>query len=261
MEIGASTSNFYPEQPEDALATLLRAGFRTVEIFINAPSELEPAFVDTLKKQCDDAGARVAAIHPFSAFMEPFFLFSPYARRVTDGFAMYERFFEAAARLGAPTFVLHGDRPTGSLSEAAFCERYGQLYDLGRSYGVQVAQENVVRFRSEAPALLDTMRRTLGEKAKFVLDFKQAGRCGLSPQAVMQAMGDGIVHVHISDCDDTHDCLPPGRGVRDFRSDLRALRDSGYDGVLMLELYRANFGDITDLCRAREYLEEITCHL
>ncbi len=261
MEIGASTSNFYPEQPETALAQLLNAGFRTVEIFLNAPSELKPSFVDDLKRQCDDAGARVAAIHPFSSFLEPFFLFSPYQRRADDGLDMYKVFFETAARLEAPIMVLHGDKAAGHLNEEAYLERYERIYDAGASYGVTVAQENVVRFRSESLSVLESMRKALGDKAKFVCDFKQAGRCGLDPAEVIDVMGDAIVHVHISDRTDAADCLPPGTGTRDFKSLLQKLKTVGYDGVLMLELYRGNFADADDLCRAKEYLEEITCHL
>ncbi len=261
MEIGASTSNFYPEQPETTLARLLAAGFRTVEIFLNAPSELKLSFVDDLKRQCDDAGTRVAAIHPFSSFMEPFFLFSPYQRRADDGLDMYKMFFETAARLEAPIMVLHGDKVAGHLDEEAYLARYERIYDTGAAYGVTVAQENVVRFRSESLDTLHTLRKALGDKAKFVCDFKQAGRCGLDPAAVIDAMGDAIVHVHISDRNDTADCLPPGTGTRDFEALLRRLRAVGYDGALMLELYRGNFKDMDDLCRAKEYLEEITCHL
>ena len=177
MEIGASTSNFYPEQPETALKQILDAGFRTVEIFLNAPSELKPSFVDDLKRQCDDAGARVAAIHPFSSFLEPFFLFSPYQRRADDGLDMYKLFFETAARLEAPIMVLHGDKAAGHLDEEAYLKRYERIFDTGAAYGVTVAQENVVRFRSESLDTLRALRRSLGEKAKFVFDFKQSGRC------------------------------------------------------------------------------------
>lgn len=261
MTVGASTSNFYPAPLEDALDTVLAAGFRNVEIFLNAPSEVSPAFVDDLRRHCDTAGAVVSAVHPYSSFMEPFFLFSPYERRAEDGFEMYKPQFEAAARLGAPYLVLHGAKPLGQMTVQQLVERYERFYNLAASYGVTVAQENVAKFCSADIAYLQAMRTQLGDKAKFVFDFKQTGRCGLSPEQVIHTMRDAIVHVHISDCDNTCDCLPPGTGTRDYPSLLQYLRSVGYDGVLMLELYRSNFRSLDDLVRSRSFLEEITCHL
>ncbi|HVT94935.1 MAG TPA: sugar phosphate isomerase/epimerase family protein [Bryobacteraceae bacterium] len=46
-----------------------------------------------------------------------------------------------------------------------------------------------------------------------------------------------IAHVHLSDCDGKkHGDLPPGRGVVDFPPFLRALKDTGFDGVISIEL-------------------------
>ena len=261
MIVGASTSNFYPMPVEDALDAILAAGFRNVEIFLNASSECKPSFVKELKKRCDAAGATVSAVHPYSSFMEPFFLYSPYRRRMYDALEMYKPMFEAAAILGAPYLVIHGDKPLGVLSLEQSLERFELLYHWGKAFGAVPAQENVVKFSSADPAYLCALRQHMGDRAKFVLDFKQSGRCGLSPEDVMDAMGDSIVHVHISDRDDCRDCLPPGQGTREFLPTLKALKARGYDGVLMLELYRKNFQSADDLIAAGRYLEEITCLL
>ena len=46
-----------------------------------------------------------------------------------------------------------------------------------------------------------------------------------------------IGHAHFSDCDgQVHGDLPPGRGVVDFPPYLRAIRETGYDGTLSIEL-------------------------
>ncbi len=261
MIVGASTSNFYPAPLEEALDMVLAAGFRSVEIFLNAPSEVSPAFVDELKRRCDAAGAVVSAVHPYSSFMEPFFLFTPYERRADDGFEMYKPQFEAAARLSAPYLVLHGAKSLGQMRVEQLLERYERLYDLGQTYGVTVAQENVNKFSSAELPFLQAMKTMLGEKARFVLDVKQSDRSGLDPLQVIETMGNHIAHVHISDRNEQYDCLPPGRGTRDFSTILQALKAVGYDGVLMLELYRPNFESAEDLERSRAFLEEITCHL
>ena len=257
MNIGASTSNFYPLPPEESLAILLQAGFRTVEVFFNTLSELELPFVRKLRHRIEAAGATVAAVHPFSSFIEPFFLFGTYSRRLTDGFALYERTFEAAAEIGAPYVVIHGDRPEGVLTPEQSVERFGQLCDLGASVGVYPAQENVVNFRSQDQNYLRLMREMLGEKARFVLDVKQAFRCGVSAESVIEAMGKGIVHVHISDHTEEYDCLPPGQGNTDYAELLKCLQQNGYNGTLMLELYRRNFKDVQDLLNSAQLLEDL----
>ncbi len=254
MVIGASTSNFYPALLEDALDTVLSLGFRDTEVFFNAASELQPSFVDDLRRRADHAGARIHAVHPHTSFMEPHFLFSPYARRADEMIENYKYTFDAAARLGAKFLVLHGDRENGSLSVEQSIERYERLYDLGLTFGVRVAQENVVRFRSSSLDYIRALREALGSKAAFVLDIKQTVRCGLSVEEVAAAMGNAIVHVHVSDHDTDHDCLPPSQGTFDYNRLFSLLRDIRYDGALIIELYRHGFQDPTDLVTAAEYL-------
>lgn len=258
MNIGASTSNFYPLSTEESLNTVLKAGFRTVEIFFNASSELNPTFVGDLRRRADAAGAAVVAVHPYTSFMEPHFLFSIYERRAQDMLEEYKREFEAAAILGAPYLILHGDRENSPLPIEASLERYERLYDLGQTFGVQLAQENVVRYRSADLAYLQAVRDTLKEKAAFVLDVKQCVRCGLSVEQVAQAMSDAIVHVHVSDHDGIRDCLPPGQGTFDYTRLFSLLNERHYDGALMLELYRAGFKDERDLVAAAAYLQSFS---
>lgn len=257
MKIGASTANFYPLPIEQALDTLLNADFRTVEIFLNAPSEREPHFIKQLNRRLLEAGATVPALHPYSSFTEPFFLFSAYERRFADGLEEYKRQFEAAAILGAPYLILHGDRQHGILSVEQSLERYEALYDLGRTFGVSVAQENVVHYRSADLSYLRALRDTLGDKAHFVFDIKQAVRCGLSAQEVLEVMGDRLVHVHISDHTPDQDCLPPGKGAFDYPSFLKALSNHGYRGSLILELYRNGFDSVIDLQQSADYIHSL----
>ena len=49
MEIGASTACFYPIETEKALKKVCDLGFKTTEVFVNSPCELEDNFVKELK--------------------------------------------------------------------------------------------------------------------------------------------------------------------------------------------------------------------
>ena len=256
MNVGASTSNLYPMLTEDALACLLKMEFRNIEVFINTESEAEPAFSRSLRRQAETAGANIRSLHPYISGTEPYLLFSAYERRFHDGLKIYEKIFQSANEMGASLVVMHGDKVNGVLPVAESIGRYEILFDLGQQYGVTLAQENVFRFRSSDNAYLRSMRDQLGDKAHFVLDFKQCVRCGHTVEEVMDAMGDAIVHVHVSDQDEKHDCLLPGPGRLDYAALFRRLKTYGFSGTLMLELYRCNFHIPEDLADGRRKLEE-----
>ncbi len=256
MQLAASTANLYPAPTEQALDDLLTLGFRTLEVFLNTESETEDGYLRDLRRRADAVGARIVSLHPYASLVEPYLLFSAYERRFRDGLRIYDRMFHAAAMLGADFLVLHGDREGGVLDDEAFAARYAALYDLGRTHGVTLLQENVVRFRACRPNMVRTMRQRLGDKARFVLDVKQCERAGVTVEEMIDAMGDAIAHVHISDCDDAHDCLPPGGGQRDFAALFRRLRDVGFDGAVTIELSRHNFGDPAELWDAGRYLTQ-----
>lgn len=256
MNIGASTSNLYPLPIEESLDNILALGIRHTEIFFNAACELEAPFVEEMRRRLDAHGAVAHAIHPHTSFMEPHFLFSVYERRADEMVENYKRNFEAAARLGARYVVLHGDRAQSPLPLETSLERYERLYDLGATFGVRVAQENVVRFRAESLDYIRALRRHLGDKAAFVLDVKQTVRCGHAIEDVAEAMGDAIVHVHVSDHTAEQDCLLPGKGTFDYGRLRRILEARRYDGAVLLELYRRNFGEPCELQQAVAWLTE-----
>ena len=256
MDIGASTSNLYPRPTEEALDTLLGLGFRTLEVFVNTESETVPHFVKELRRRADGMGGKILSLHSYTSGIDPFLLFSAYRRRYEDGLEHYRHIFAAAALAGARYVVVHGDKAGGVLPEEEIFARYAHLYDLGRAEGVTLLQENVVQFRSGDPAFLRRMRTALGKKARFVFDIKQCARCGLEPAAVLNAMGDGLRHVHISDQGEEGDCLLPGKGTDDYPTLYRQMASNGFHGSWIMELYRQNFGDPIELAEGRRYLEK-----
>ena len=257
MNVGVSTANLYPMYTEEALEQLLKAGFQYIEIFINTESEAEPEFAGELRRRADVYGARILSVHSYNAISEAFLYFSNYQRRFEDGVKHLKKLFETACILGASYVIIHGDRPYSPLSDEDSIRRFERLYDLGKKYGIILLQENVFNYRSGNLAYLSNMRRLLGEKAQFVLDLKQCKRCGIHPSDVISAMAGGIRHVHVSDSDDLHDCLVPGRGKTDYGELLSQLKKNGFEGDLIMELYRNNFNDITDLDQGCKILKKM----
>ena len=253
MRIGMSSSCFYPEETERSLRRIGEAGAKTAELFFNSPGELQG---DLLRELCairDHYGMEIVSVHPFMSFAEGFYLFSDYERRFRDSLDFYPRFFEAAEVLGAHLFVLHGAKRL-MIEPDCYAERFARLNEKAKPFGVQVAHENVVHYVGEDPAFMQMLQTALGRDFAMVLDLKQAYRAGVDPFAFIDAVGDSIVHVHASDSDPDHDCMPPGKGAFPFRRLFDALEGRGYKGKYLIELYRHNFTDERDLTEAQHFL-------
>lgn len=260
MNIGISTACLYPLETEKALIKLTDKGFHLFEIFYNTHSELSTPFTQEVKGILARSGSRLKSVHPFTSGYEPYMIFTNYKRRFLDSLEFYKQYFTAASALGAQILVIHGDRhteKTGGITDEEYFEKFARLSILGEQYGITVAQENVNLFRSQNPAFIKRMKASLGDRAKFVLDIKQAVRSGNNPLAVCEAMGDGLVHLHLNDYNDTQDCLLPGKGHADYNGLFALLRKYKYRGDAVIEVYRTNFDKIDQLRESRAYLEGI----
>lgn len=259
MRSGISTACLYPMNLEQALSTLIGIDFHLFEVFINTSSELKPGYLRELKQMTEESGSCVKSIHPFTSGFESFLLFSDYERRFNDGLEFYKQYFQAANLLDAKILVLHGQRndKRSRISENEYFEHYARLFELGKSFGVTVAQENVNLFRSDDPKFITRMREYLRDECAFVLDIKQAVRGGEDPFEMCAAMGERLVHVHINDNKPGNDCLLPGKGIMDFDALTRMMLDYHYAGDLIVEVYRRDFKDVEELTHAKKVVESL----
>lgn len=258
MQAGISTACLYPMQLEDSLAKLIAAGFRCFEVFVNTDSELQDRYLAGLRRTADGSGSVIRSVHPYTSGFENFLLFSEYRRRFEDGLEYYKRYFHACNLLGANILVLHGRRcDKCSIPDEEFFERYARIFALGRTFGVTVAQENVNLYCSDDPSFLRGMKRACGRDCAFVLDIKQAVRGGSNPYTVCEAMGSRIVHVHINDNSPVSDCLLPGFGRMDYARLMSMLSDFGFDGSLIIEVYRKSFGGMDEIAQAKKTVERL----
>lgn len=249
MKIGISTGCLYPELTENSIRILTGMGFDRFEVFFNSFSELENDYLDRLRYFLDSHNAHVVSVHPFVSSFESFLLFSAYERRFIDGAGFYEMFYRAASRIGADKVVLHGLNTSyaSSLSDKEYFRRYAFMQENARRYGVELLQENVNIFRSSSPEFISEMRSSLAGTASFVLDVKQALRAGVDPLKMADAMGGSLKHVHISDRSPDGLCVLPFSGVFDIEGFVSGLAERGYDGDLIIEVYRTGFDNIQQL--------------
>lgn len=258
MAVGISTSCFYPQTTEDSLRAVGELGAPCTEIFINSPTELRPGFMDALAEIQKAYGLRVTSFHTYASFTESYYYFSSYARRFTDSLEDFKRYFYGMALLEAKFLVLHGAKIPGSIPDEQVFERFGVLAELAAAHGVTLCQENVVHYRSESPAYLKAMRAYLGGRFHMVLDVKQARRTGIDPYVFAEEFAREIVHIHISDYTDAQDCVVPfAAGTRfDFPRFFSFMREKGYQGDYMLELYENSYRRPDEIRLARERLEK-----
>lgn len=259
MQCGISTACFYPARTLDALRTVADTGAPVTEIFLNTFRELEDGFARELEAVVRQSGIRVSSIHPFSSMLEGFLFASRYEDRTKDGFDLYEKYFSICQRLGADKLVFHGDHksPMNTFPLDEYAQRFCRLAELGLQYSVRLCHENVFYCRLADPFAVAGLRPLLGEHAAFVLDMKQALRGGVDAAAMLDAMGGDVCHVHISDHGRGHDCLPPGQGEEDFPAFISQLAELGFQGDLIIELYRDNFSSPKDLTASMEYIHSL----
>lgn len=262
MNIGISSSCFYPTTPEVSLERLGKMGVKTSEIFLNTPSETTKEFSKKLCEIIDRYGMNIVSFHPYMSFAEGFFIFSNYERRFEDSLEMYKPIFETAARVGAKYYVLHGSKEKLMISPQEYAQRFEKFSDTAKSFGICVAHENVNAYVGQDPHFLAYLKSVLGNKFKAVLDVKQARRCGADVYEYIDLLQDSIVHLHLSDCKKDSDCLPPSQsGEFDFKRLFEKLKSISYKGDAVIEVYSHNFEKDEELFEAMNYLKSLESNI
>jgi sugar phosphate isomerase/epimerase len=258
MNVGASTSCFYPLETEKSLKKIAALGFKKTEIFFNTFSELEAPFLKELKLIADANGVEILSVHPYSAPIENMCIFGEYRRRYEDYIDLYRKYCHACAVLGGKFVVIHGafDKRKINLPDDIYFERFASLIEIGKSEGVTVCQENVNKFKSQHIAFMKKMRDVIGSDFNMVFDIKQSIRAGYDPFKFLEEMKSSIVHVHLSDnLMPEKDCMPPGKGNFDFKRLFGELEKADYKGDYVIEIYSEGYDVEKELRDSKEYLE------
>ena len=256
MKCGISTACFYPEETAQAVLHLGNFFKGSTEVFLNTFSELEQDYLQRLKEISLQKSLDIVSLHPFSCGFEPFLFFTDYDGRFTDGEKLYRKYFSASNFLGAKLLVLHGDTRYRKIDMQFYAQRFMRLAAVAQEYGVILAQENVERCCCAFPENIRLLRQYTEDKVKFVLDLKQARRAGVSAQEMIEAMGvQNICHLHLSDADDTHDCLAPGEGTVDFAAIFSHFGTHIEHITKVVELYNDNFQQEEQLLQAANYID------
>lgn len=255
MKIGISSGCWYPSLTEDSAEKIKNAGYDTAEIFLCDESENETVYLTDLKNRFDNLGIKIISVHPYTSFAEQFLFFSEYGRRRESAFKYYRKYHNACKILGAEIINFHG--ATSPIEPERYAEIYSRLYREAKDEGLTFCQENVRKFTCGKASYIAELKRILCDEISFTLDVKQAHMEGESLSEMIKIMSNNIKLVHISDHTETEPCLLPGFGSFDTESFLKKLKNYGYDGHIITEVYSKNYKKESEIKDSQIYLSNL----
>lgn len=254
MKTGISTASlFLRQETEQAMETAKQLGAQCVEIFLQTFYEYRPEFSEKLPKDI-----KVSSVHVNTHHIEHS-LFNPSRRVRGDGYYWLDQVMRSARILGCKNYTFHGkvgkvesiDEIESYLSPAVgFCSRYG----------VNLCLENVAWSIYHKPGIFSELKRRI-PSLMGVFDIKQAQRSGCPYKQYIKDMQGAISHVHLSDTDKNGNMCLPGKGTYNFKEILSRLKDAGFDGDVIIEVYNENFADIGELKKSLDFVNEIVYKL
>lgn len=255
MKTGISTASlFLKQETEDAFATIKQLGADCVEIFYQTFYEYRPEFSEKLADAAKEI--EVSSVHVNTWHIENA-LFSRSRRIRGDGFYWLDQVMRSAQLLGCRAYTFHGkpqnDRPRDIGEEAEYIRAASEFC---ARYGVKLCLENVAWCSYNKAGKFSELKNRIPDLAG-VFDIKQAQRSGYPYKDYIEDMKGSISHVHLSDIDlNGHMCLP-GKGTYKFAEIISRLKDAGFDGNILIEVYPENYSDISELKTSLNYLNEI----
>lgn len=251
MNVGMSTACFFGRLlNEEALREIGDMGIHLAEVFFAGQCEYRPSFVHELRRIAREKDIHIRSVHAFTTQFEPQ-LFSIHPRQFQEAKETLYQVLDAAAALGADTYVFHGPP---YLKRARKLEvdypRVGQtmseIADLAAEYGVRLCYETVhwcwYHFPDFAPRLLEHVS---SDNLFFTLDMKQAAQSGYEMTEYIDKMDGRLAHVHVCDfaVDPERGTVPrmPMQGQADWSGLRDKLREVDFKGDLMLEVYTRDY--------------------
>lgn len=227
--VALSTASVYPESIEVGFLLAAELGYDGVELMVwTDPVSQDIGAVERLSARYR---VPVLAVHaPCLAVTQ----------RVwgTDPLLRMRRSAEAASILGAPTVVVHPPFRWQRAYSRAFADA---VDEAAQRYDVALAVENMFPVRraglSACPYHPSEDPTDVGHRY-YTLDLSHTATAGVDALDLLDRMGKGLQHLHLTDgSGSTHDeHLVPGRGNQPCGQVCERLVDSGFDGVVVLEI-------------------------
>jgi len=253
MKLGYSSNAFVKMSLLNAIKQIADLGFGGIEIMGDRPHLYPPDWNDEalqyLKRKIGRSGLSVTNINSFTLFAVgdtylPSWIEPEQSRREMR-VAHTLQSLHMADELGCANISVPpgGPLPSGMSGKEAF-----RLFHAGLDQVIPLAEELGVKILIEPEP--DLLMENTKQIRSFISDIRspQVGVnfdighffcAGEDPGESFQELLPWIGHVHIEDiaASRKHHHLIPGQGAIDFEAVLQAIKDTGYDGNISLELY------------------------
>ena len=218
----------------DELRRIAAGGFDYVDLTLEPPGAwpVEPREVRALLDE-----TRLGVVGHTAWYLP---IASPFPPLRAAGRGVLLEAFDVFAAIGATLVNIHPDPVTRSYpradATAGNVDAVAELAGAAAARGLTLMVENMGRSfgtAAELAPLLDA-----DPAVHFHLDVGHAHLAGDTTAEFLDAFGDRLAHVHVSDnfgADDLH--LPLGAGSVDWPGAIAALRGAGYDGTVTLEIH------------------------
>jgi len=261
MKTGVSTASlFLRKYNEDAVALLHTLGVKTAEIFLTTCSEYGQDFAKLLASRKGEM--TVNSVHSLVTDFEPQ-LFNLHDRARADAFSRLEKVMESAQILHAPYYTFHGTARVKKASRSGEKDNFPKMIkdfqavsDFCNARGVTLCLENVEWATYNRFGVFSTLAKEI-PNLKGVLDIKQARISQTPYETYIDEMGSRLAYAHVSDVDENGRMCLPCKGSFDFETLIKRLKDVGFNGALLIEVYTNDYGDETELKTACDALDEL----
>jgi sugar phosphate isomerase/epimerase len=216
-------------------------GFDTVDIFTD-PLDIDATERALIKNTCRDLDLPIVSLCCVALGLTDF---NPPVRRFH--LDRCRAFLDLAAELGCSNLLLVLGEYIWQREVIPPAEQWRTGVEAVRTLGAFAATRGVkiaIELEPFRLSLVNSIDTMLGFLNDVGLPETVRANCDIShlhlvhaPPADVARLAGWIEHAHLSDCDGrVHGDLPPGRGVTPIAEYLAAIRDTGYDGVVSIEL-------------------------
>ena len=258
MDIGVSTATFFLRKyNEQSISEIKGLGGETCEVFLECPSEYTKEYGELLLSKKGDL--KVHSMHAVTMNYETE-LFSSFDRALNDAMKSFGNVLSIGQMLGAKFYTMHGRariKKNGNYDDFIINgKKLDKLCDFASNYDIRICLENVPWALYNKPGYFKNILN-YAPNLCATFDLKQARISGYSYRDYLCEMGNKLKTVHLSDVDDNGKIKLPGKGNFDFSNLFNILSNEGFDGSMIIEVYKDDFNDDYEITQSLDYLKEL----
>lgn len=242
MKLGLINSAWFgtPYESKEALEKTRDMGFDVVDIFAD-PMDLSDEDRNQLVEDVNDVGLPAPSVVCVALGLADFNLVPQrfHVERAKEHIDLAENLRADNLLLVLGEYIWQQEVIPPEAQWETAAQNTRELGEYAASKGLEIALE-LEPFDQSIVNTIDKMDRFLRdvdhEAVKANVDCSHLWLMRIDAEEISKLEGR-IAHVHISDCDgEVHGDLPPGRGNTPLKSYLEGIKNTGYDGVVSIEL-------------------------